>query len=70
MTITDIMTPDNPADILVHLRISGNRLVSICNTCQGLMHEGNKLQYPYYAELNEVIERVRDQLSAQRIDKR
>lgn len=65
----DITKPDNGADTLINLAISGNRLVSICNAVQQMMHETGKLKHPWYQELNEVVERVRDQLSDQRMRK-
>lgn len=65
----DITSPDNPADTIITLTISGNRLVSICNAVQQMMHETGKDKFPAYQELNEVVERVRDQLSDQRMDK-
>lgn len=65
----DITVPDNEADTVIMLKISGNRLVAICDACQALMHEAGKLQYPAFQELNETIERVRDQLADQRMAK-
>lgn len=65
----DITTPDNEADTLINLAISGNRLVSICNAVQQLMHETGKIKHPWYQELDAVIESVRDQLSDQRMRK-
>jgi hypothetical protein len=69
MAAIDITKPDNGADMLIMLQISGNRLVSICNAAQALMHETGKLRHPWYQELDQVIEAVRDQLGAQRMEK-
>ena len=68
----NIATPDNAADITVTLQISGNRLVSICNALQSLMYRHdyigpNSEGWQHYADVNEIVERVRDELSAQRI---
>jgi hypothetical protein len=65
----DITVPDNEADTIITLTISGNRLVSICNAVQALMHETGKIGFPAYREIDEVVERVRDQLSAQRMER-
>lgn len=67
MTTVDITKPDNGADTVITLKISGNRLVAICNAVQAMAHETGKDQHAWYQELNEVIERVRDQLSEQRM---
>jgi len=75
MTAEQLATSDNPADRTIVLRISGNRLVSVLNTLDQLMHEteryrfeGDKVQAssPWYAELREVTEAMRDELSRQR----
>lgn len=63
----DITTTDNSADTIINLKISGNRLVSVCNALQALMHQTGKLEFPAYREIDEVVERIRDQLSDQRM---
>lgn len=72
MTREELAAPNNPAE----LKISGNRLVSICNTVQAAMYragnavmENDKLTFesPYYADLYAAVEAIRDELSAQRM---
>ena len=72
----DITKPDNPADTVINLTISGNRLVSVLNALQQKMFadnnaafaDGNNMSFSssWYAELWETVERIRDQLSEQR----
>lgn len=72
----DITKPDNPADVVIKLEVSGNKLVSVLNSLQQLMHETGRTQFakdggylfssPWYEELHETVERIRDQLSDQR----
>ena len=72
----DIRSPNNPADTIVTIAISGNRLVSILNAVQAMMHETSRSRFEgnatvfisdSYRELNETVECLRDQLSAQRM---
>ncbi len=69
MTI-DITKPTNEADAMINLIIAGNYLVRMCNTIQQLIHEKDaadkERRKEWYAEVNEIVERVRDQLSEQR----
>lgn len=71
----NIATPDNPADCTIELAISGNRLVSVLNALDAAMYEsgryrleGNdvKADWPWYAELRNTTEAIRDELSRQR----
>jgi hypothetical protein len=69
--------PDNEADKTINLSISGNRLVSVLNALDGAMHalgryrlKGNAViaESPWYAELRETTEAIRDELSRQRCE--
>lgn len=74
----DITQPTNPADTVIHLTISSNYLVRLCNTAQAMMVRighmkptGDTYEYSCeaYAELNEIVERIRDQLASQRMQR-
>jgi hypothetical protein len=69
--------PDNEADMTISLAISGNRLVSVLNALDAAMHETGRYRFegdsvvadsPWYAELRETTEAIRDELSRQRCD--
>lgn len=71
----DITAKDNEADTIINLTISGNRLVSLLNSCQSMLFDSGRLVVrgndfrgtePAWDELNEIIERMRDKLSEQR----
>jgi len=71
----NITTPNNAADTTINLAISGNRLVSVLNALDASLHqlgryrfEGNDIvaDAPWYAELCETTEAIRDELSRQR----
>jgi hypothetical protein len=71
--------PDNAADTTISLAISGNRLVSVLNALDATLHATGRYRFegdsvvadsPWYAELREVTEAIRDELSRQRCDAR
>jgi len=71
----DITKPDNAADTVVTITISGNALVSVLNTAQALMYETGRTKLTNdgtvgtsesYERVNQTVERIRDQLSDQR----
>jgi hypothetical protein len=76
MNAIELAKPDNEADKTVTLAISGNRLVSVLNALDAALHttgryrlEGNDVvaSSPWYAELRDVTEAIRDELSRQRM---
>lgn len=78
MTPEELAKPDNEADRTITLRISGNRLVSILNMLDMIMHETGRYRFegdkvvasgPWCTTLRETTEAVRDELSKQRCAK-
>ena len=79
MTNEQLATTANSADCTITLAISGNRLVSVLNALDQAMHELGRYKFtkgdivadaPYYAELRDTTEAIRDELSRQRCAQR
>lgn len=77
MNATELAAPDNAADKTIQLAISGNRLVSVLNALDAAMHETKRYRFegdaiiaasPWYAQLRETTEAIRDELSRQRCE--
>lgn len=76
MNAQQLAKPDNEADRTVTLAISGNRLVSILNALDAAMFKEGRYRFegnetvadaPWFAQLRETTEAVRDELSRQRM---
>lgn len=77
MTVIQLATPDNAADKTIKLEISGNRLVSVLNALDSALFQAGRYRFegdslvadsPWFAELRETTEAIRDELSRQRCE--
>jgi hypothetical protein len=75
MNVTELAEPNNQADCIIKLDISGNRLVSLLNAFDSAMHATGRYRFEgndvvpvseWYADLRATIEAIRDELSRQR----
>ncbi len=73
-----LAAPDNAADKTIHLAISGNRLVSVLNALDAALFANGRYRFegdsivadaPWFAELRQTTESIRDELSRQRCAK-
>lgn len=70
--LLDIKQPDNDADCVISLTISGNALVRVTNFIDATLHNECKdeMQYDWYRALKCVNRQIQEQLSTQRMEQR
>ena len=73
-SVRDVLQPDNPADCVCTIRISGNALIQVLNAAQQAELRERAQQeaeagttYPDALELYAIIDQLRDQLAENRM---
>lgn len=77
MNAKELAAPNNAADCTINLAVSGNRLVSVLNALDAALHASGAYTFvgdevrgscPWYDELRETTEAIRDELGRQRME--